>query len=189
MTDDARHCGDCSLCCKVLGVVAVDKGPMIWCKHCDPKKGICKIYDSRPNDCRWFYCRYLLHAEIGDHWKPVTCRMVLNLESSPSGDVLAINVDSGRVDLWRKDPYYSDIRRWAETGVHNGTQVVVRQGLDTIIVFPNGEKNVGRVKPGQQIFTSMKPGPGGPEFDAEVLDPGDPRLSRVTQHRRAPVPV
>ncbi len=180
---EGRNCDGCTLCCKLPAVVGMAKPPMVWCKQADPGKG-CRIYDNRPNDCRWFYCRYLLHAEIGEHWKPLTSRMVLDYEKTSNGERLAILVDAGRPDLWRKEPYFSDIKRWAEAGARNGTPVIVLQGLDAVVIFPDSEKKLGKVKPGQKISTSVKHGPLGLEFDAELVDAGDPRLHRLAQPPR-----
>jgi len=33
MTDSKRQCGDCSLCCKVLGIPELDKPKDSWCAN------------------------------------------------------------------------------------------------------------------------------------------------------------
>ena len=54
-----KTCGSCTLCCKVVGVAELKKPADVWCGHCNKAKG-CKIYDTRPLECRTFYCLFLL---------------------------------------------------------------------------------------------------------------------------------
>lgn len=54
-----RTCGDCSLCCNLLGVPELAKPVCKWCKHV--KKGIgCGIYEDRPTCCREFSCDWIV---------------------------------------------------------------------------------------------------------------------------------
>lgn len=53
-----RRCGDCSLCCDVRGVVALDKPPGQACSHLS--EGRCGIYADRPEECRSYYCAWRL---------------------------------------------------------------------------------------------------------------------------------
>jgi hypothetical protein len=54
-----RTCGDCTLCCKVLGVKELEKPTGQYCQHAVKSKG-CGIYDSRPETCRSFRCMWLM---------------------------------------------------------------------------------------------------------------------------------
>ncbi len=42
-----KSCGDCGLCCKLLGIEAIDKQPGRWCSHYKRVAG-CGIYSDRP---------------------------------------------------------------------------------------------------------------------------------------------
>ncbi len=57
-------------------------------------------------------CRQFEYAppnwNIGDHWKPAKSRMVITLATGPNR--LTVLVDPDRPDVWRKDPYFSDIK-------------------------------------------------------------------------------
>src|SRR5262245_56261740 len=64
-----RKCGECSLCCKLPRVDDVEKPSWTWCRHCDVGKG-CSIYESRPNICREFKCRWLTDTDLPDEWRP-----------------------------------------------------------------------------------------------------------------------
>lgn len=55
-----RTCGDCTLCCKVMGIEdpALSKPKDAWCQHARAKRG-CGIYETRPETCRSFQCEWL----------------------------------------------------------------------------------------------------------------------------------
>jgi hypothetical protein len=58
----ARRCGDCSLCCKLLPNVALDKPAGQPCRFQRHGKG-CKIYPNRPSECAIWSCRWLIAAD------------------------------------------------------------------------------------------------------------------------------
>ena len=63
-----RSCGDCTLCCKLVAVPALQKEGYEWCKHCAIGEG-CKIYKDRPLDCQAFECFW--HAGLTlEEYKP-----------------------------------------------------------------------------------------------------------------------
>ena len=50
-----RECGDCSVCCEVLEIPAINKPKKTICPNvCDG--GGCSIYQERPSECRTFQC-------------------------------------------------------------------------------------------------------------------------------------
>lgn len=76
------ECGDCKLCCKLLGVVELPKAPNTWCPNCNIKSsnGGCRIYDNRPQTCRDFECGWL--ANNGDpELRPDKIHIVVTGES------------------------------------------------------------------------------------------------------------
>lgn len=56
-------CGQCTLCCKVLGITDLtpEKPANEWCPHAMKSCG-CKIYTIRPLTCRNFECIWLSHG-------------------------------------------------------------------------------------------------------------------------------
>ena len=70
-----------------------------------PRRGGCKIYDTRPTTCRSFHCAWLINPELGPEWRPTTVKMVLYYDhpirpfrssgafkgKKPFGDVLKRN--------------------------------------------------------------------------------------------------
>lgn len=168
-----RSCDGCTVCCKLLAIGALAKPRHVWCQHCDVGKG-CRIHGSHPDECGAFYCGYLLNANLGDHWKPITSRMVVGYELPSNRTV--VHVDAGRSNAWRKEPFYSELKRWAAAAVERGGLVVVYQGLDAVVVFPDREQNLGRVTDDQVIAVSVTMGPNGPVRDAILLSKDDPRV-------------
>jgi hypothetical protein len=71
LKDETRHCGDCTLCCKVLGVEEGDfhKRKDQWCAHATKRHG-CGIYETRPSKCRDFACLWLTGQFGRDEHRP-----------------------------------------------------------------------------------------------------------------------
>ena len=106
-----KACGDCGLCCKLMGVTALDKPAAgKWCRHFS-KAGGCAVYETRPGDCRVFNCLWLLTEALGPEWKPTTAGFVLHSEQG--GARLIVESDPARPHDWRREPYQSTLRRWA----------------------------------------------------------------------------
>jgi len=169
-----RNCEGCTLCCKIFAIPEMPKQRHEWCRHCDIGKG-CRIYDTRPETCRDFFCGYLLMPNLPEHWKPSRSRMVLTWESHANR--MVINVDSGRPDAWRKEPYYAQIKKWAVAARQNRGELLLWQGRDAVVVLPDREVFVGALRAGQSIAILEKKGPGGIEYDVKVLEAANPPVS------------
>jgi hypothetical protein len=177
-----RSCGGCTMCCKVLGIKELDKPQFKWCPHCAIGEG-CTIYERRPGVCRSFYCGYLLDAALGEHWFPARSKMVVT--TNAADNTITIFVDSTRLDAWRREPFFTQIRRWAADINARHGQCIVRQGSDTIVVLPHGAKNLGPVPDGHAIVVVRAPGPAGTVWDALAVPPDDPRLAEAKARRNA----
>lgn len=173
-----RSCAGCTMCCKLLSVEPLNKPRQKWCGHCNIGVG-CRIYESKPRECSAFHCGYLLNKEVTEAWKPAHCRMVLDFE--PHANRIVIHVDSGRIDAWRREPYYSEIKQWALRASQNQGQVIVWQGMDAVAVLPDREINLGRVRSDQLIITSEKHTLTGIKMDVMVMERNDPRLTGIRQ--------
>jgi len=64
---EGRSCGPCSVCCTVLGVVAIDKPDYCACPH---EQDGCSIYDRRPAPCRAYQCLWLSGTIADDDCRP-----------------------------------------------------------------------------------------------------------------------
>jgi hypothetical protein len=180
---EGRSCKGCTLCCKVLGVAELEKPRATWCKHCDVKAG-CKIHGAHPAECRDFHCGYLTNAMLDERWAPTRSKMVLAYDEVHAPR-LSVHVDPARPDAWRKEPYYSQIKRWAVAAAAHRGQVIVWQGQSTIAVLPDRDKDLGEVRPDQFIITSARQGPQDITLDVIVVDKDDPRAQSLTASESA----
>ena len=168
-----RECGKCSLCCKVIEIDEINKPPGAWCWDCAPGKGGCKIYETRPNSCRHFVCRWLLEPGLGDEWFPANAKLVVSLQYE--GSRIAISVDPAFPNRWREQPFYSQIKKWAEIGAAVNAQVTVNIGKRVIVVLPNKEIDLGIVETGDHIMVGELKLPEGMPRDwkAWIRKPSD----------------
>lgn len=111
-----RSCGDCSLCCKLLGIAELEKPAGKWCPHCDPGKARCRSYDDRPMTCRTFACGWLVNEQFGEEWFPARCKIVVNLNVDEDPHVMQLYVDAARRDAWKQEPFRSGIEQLARNG-------------------------------------------------------------------------
>jgi hypothetical protein len=152
-----RHCGDCSLCCKLIRVDAFTKPAGVWCTHCASggtrgqkrREGGCRIHESRPAECRNFYCAWLASPTLGEDWRPSRSKLVLRVESD--GRLIAVHVDPGDPAAWRREPYFQTLKRFAIKGADSGQQVIVYIRNRVIVIFPNKEVEVGTMNPGDHL--------------------------------------
>ncbi len=122
-TFDERECGSCSLCCKLMRVPWLDKPSGTWCQHVRKGQG-CAIYETRPEGCRNFACGYLYWPKAGQHWFPARCSMVIYAVDKTR---MVIRVDADTPNVWKLEPHYSDIKRWAHEAMQSQTQQLVVQ--------------------------------------------------------------
>ena len=138
-----RTCGTCSLCCKLVGVDALDKPEDAWCPHVCPGQGGCSIYADRPASCRNFICAWLSGApDFGDEWFPARCKMVLaprlwekarSVSECIRKSGIFVRVDPDYPDAWRCDPYHSQLLTWARTIL-----VLIRVGGRVFVLHADG---------------------------------------------------
>ena len=105
-----RSCGECSMCCKVLGIEALNKPIGTWCPHCAPGRGGCTVYETRPAECRSYECQWLIDKELGDEWKPLISKMALSLLRLNGVLLLDVNVDCDYPNAWKQPPYYEQLK-------------------------------------------------------------------------------
>lgn len=61
------ECGDCTACCTICGIGAVNAPRGVKCQHAD--KG-CKIYENRPKECEGFDCFYSGQPDLPEFLRP-----------------------------------------------------------------------------------------------------------------------
>jgi hypothetical protein len=150
-----RSCGTCMFCCKVMAIDEIAKPGNAWCPNCVRGQG-CKVYDTRPTECRTFFCHWMMEKNLPDEWKPDRAKFVLVM--NPGGH-LTLFVDSSVPGAWRKSPYFETIKRWATEGTRSNPAriVMVRIGTRGIVVLPDREVEVGNIAPGEAITLDGRP--------------------------------
>jgi hypothetical protein len=164
------------MCCKLLGIKELDKPAMTWCTHCAPGVG-CKIYDSRPAECAGFYCDYLTRKELDERWYPAHSKMVVVYREKARS--LTVYADPDRRGSWRREPYYSQIKRWAGVLYPQRGQVVIWEGHEVIAVMPNRDKKLGVAAPDHVVTVFEKMTPQGKIYDAVLMHKDAPAMSAI----------
>jgi hypothetical protein len=169
-----RDCDGCTACCKILSITELGKPMGKWCPNCSI--GIrCEIYDSRPAECRDFYCGYLQHPDFDDRWRPDRCKFVIVAELE--GTRLAIHMDPGFPSAWRREPFYSKIKEWSAAAAQQMHQVVVCIGKRAIVVLPDRDVDLGLVHDDDRIITWERRTATGKALDAVKMKADDPRIA------------
>lgn len=177
-----RSCGDCTMCCKLIKVDALQKPQGTWCQHCNPGKG-CRIYEKRPQECVDFFCGYMTSPQVGEEWKPVHSKIVLLTDVG--GKRITAFVDPQRPDAWRAEPYYSTLKKWARlTGAYQ-KQVRVAVGKRLHIILPDKDTDLGIVADDEIVLTGTKNTPAGPEVTAFKARRDDPRVQKLLSQQQA----
>lgn len=71
MTDTGgRDCGGCTACCEFLAIDSptFKKQAGLLCEHCTGHA--CRIYDTRPQVCRDYYCGWQQIPLLNEDWRP-----------------------------------------------------------------------------------------------------------------------
>lgn len=180
-----RACGECTLCCKLLAIAELAKPRNIWCDHCKPRHG-CAIYDLRPRSCATFYCGYLLSRDLGEEWKPSRCKIVLLPDK---GNSIVAFVDPQRPDVWRREPYYSTLKRLSvNAAVHKGG-VIVRIDRHTHVIFPDRNVDLGEISDEETVVTGARRTPTGLRFEAYKVHRDDPRAIELMRQQSPQDPI
>ena len=148
-----RSCGSCTMCCKVMGITELQKPVGKWCAHCDIGVG-CRIYGTRPSECRTFNCLWLVDARFGDHWKPDKSKIVLT--AGNDGNSIEIRCDPGSPTSWRNKQYHEEIRSIAAAGAWSDGSVYVIVGTQLTLVTADNEFPLGIVSSDQRIIKEME---------------------------------
>lgn len=170
-----RSCSGCTLCCKVLSIAKLAKPQGQWCPHAQVGRG-CLIYPDRPSECATFYCGYLTWPMAGDHWLPAKCKMVI--VSELNGGRIAVHVDPGRSTAWREQPFYNDLKEWAQFAVQGDMQVVVCIGNRVTVILPDRDVDLGPIGDDERIITGVTvDAAGNRRLEALKLHADDPRIA------------
>jgi hypothetical protein len=162
------------MCCKLLTVETLKKASGVWCPHCRIGSG-CAIYESRPDECRSFFCNYLIDETLDERWKPSDSRLVLWW--NPQMSRLSVVVDPQRPDAWKREPYYSLLKKVSSRALAENRQVLIYVGLRAWAVLPDRDVDLGDVPDGHLVVVQRSFTAAGTRYDAIVLPPDDPRAA------------
>lgn len=144
MEASTKSCGDCGVCCKMMGVAELEKRPGQRCANF--KRGLgCRIYEGRPKACADFICYWLHAPNLGEDWRPDRTGFVMHV--SEAGRVLNIEVDPASPQTWRKEPYSAQLAAWAKGGAARALELLVWQGRRCIKITAEGEVDLGLRRP------------------------------------------
>lgn len=139
----SRHCGSCTLCCKLLPQRELAKPANQRCEH--QRHTGCRIYPNRPHSCRVWSCRWLLEMDTADLRRPDFSHYVIDLTPDfitarhPDREPQHIPV----VQVW-VDPRYPDAHRdpalrayLQRRGEQDGMAALIRYSNDKgFVIFP-----------------------------------------------------
>jgi hypothetical protein len=82
-----RECGGCTACCVEITIddPMLAKPARETCVHCVGSG--CSIYESRPRDCRDWYCAWRRTADLPDHLSPDRCGLLASLVENPDAEI------------------------------------------------------------------------------------------------------
>jgi len=80
-----RECGQCTVCCRVPAIdhPNLQKPPGVTCPNC--KIGGCKIYETRPEPCRGFFCGWRYLPDLKQDWRPDKNGILIRFQPAPRG--------------------------------------------------------------------------------------------------------
>ena len=156
-----KSCGDCTLCCTVLGIKDenFEKPKYEKCPH---ECGSCAIYDTRPTSCRTFECIWLTSQELPKHmprmFRPDQCHVVLG--PSPLGKFYNAWVDPRYPNAWRYGEFGKFLLRLScsvDVALTDGTKFFrIKDGvvgeMEIIHVDENGYQQLRLKAPNGDIF-------------------------------------
>ncbi len=162
-----RHCGACTLCCKLLPVRELAKEANAKCRH-QSSKG-CDIYrrPGFPASCELWSCRWLVSDDTADMLRHDRAGYVLDLvpdlmrlSNTDSGEAQEIEV----VQVWVEGSraalvFDKKLRRYAERQAERGAALLLR--------FADGSA--------MAMFAPAL----SSDSEWHVIESGDPRMRKV----------
>ena len=112
-------CGQCSLCCKLLGIEEIEKPPGVWCQHCTPGTG-CMIHEqaSFPMDCHSYACLWRQAKDEGnplpDELRPDRSKVII--DAAKTQHAHHVRCDPASPTAWRNPKIVSILDQLARRG-------------------------------------------------------------------------
>jgi Fe-S-cluster containining protein len=129
----ARECGDCQLCCELIGVEELGKHPHNVCQYqCDTG---CSIHNARPRECRTYQCQWRSDEDVPEELRPDKLGCIVDVHETPLG--LAIVVHQRYPNQWQEPHIAELLGRLAK---HNEAWIYALYGNDRQAIFPEWSK-------------------------------------------------
>src|ERR1700704_5289029 len=156
-----RYCGTCTMCCKLFDVPEVPTTAGRWCRYCDPGKG-CRIYETRPQPCRRFFCGWMVSPTLGPEWKPERSKIILQFHVVGGTYCLTAYVDESYSSAWQRPELYGRLKKIACANAAVGSTikllVTVRIGRRHIIIQPDQDVDIGIVADDEELAVMARDG-------------------------------
>jgi hypothetical protein len=134
----ARHCGQCTLCCKLVPVRELEKPAGQRCRYQRMGKG-CTVYHTlkMPVSCHLWNCRWLVNDDTADLRRPDFSHYVIDVMPDY---VTAVDDDTGNrqeipvIQIW-VDPRWPDA--WRDPALLAYLDRRGKEGFGAIVRFDN----------------------------------------------------
>ena len=176
-----RTCGTCTLCCKVLAIEELQKPAGPWCPKCNVGKG-CSIYDERPAECRTFQCLFLFYPDMTEQWRPSKSKIVFATDETS----ITAFVDPSSPLAWRREPYYSQMKRWAVVAAPSMRQVLVDIAKRTYAILPDADVDLGVLTDDDRVLYAQSQTPSGARLSVMKVKWDDPRIAGQVEGKAFP---
>jgi uncharacterized protein len=135
---ESRPCGECTLCCRLIGIDKCDVGDGEFpfdkpadtnCKHCLPCRG-CEIFGTPrlPRLCKAYSCLWKDPSVLPEIWRPDKVNAICSVEGFIAGRTVI------RVITDRHAPVSPPFSHWVDSCVAMGVAFVIQSG-DRIAVI------------------------------------------------------
>ena len=168
--DDADPCTLTDACIDgvCVGSTQRDCNDHVPCTNDSCKPGVgCRIYETRPEECRTFDCVWLTDARLGPEWKPDRAKFVLI--TARDGNGIEIRCDPGSPTAWRRAPYYAQIMQWARDAAASQGIVIAYVGKRGTLITPDAKFPLGDIEADDQIVRELS---GARVVSARVVKSG-----------------
>jgi len=156
----SRECGECQLCCVLIGVEELGKYPHQACQHqCETG---CAIHESRPRECRTYQCHWRSDETIPEELRPDKLGCIVDIHDTPIG--LAVVIHQQRPNQWQDRHIAELLQRLAH---HNKCWIYAIYGNDRQAIFPEWAKQQ------QRKFDTMAESGSIPEMYGHIAHPDE----------------
>lgn len=143
-TVESRPCGECTLCCRLIGIdkcneggdadFPFDKPADTNCKHCVAGRG-CQIFSTPglPKLCHTYSCLWKDSRFLPEAWRPDRVNAICSVEGYIQKRLVI------RVIVDRRAPLNQQFSSWVDFCVADGFVFVLQSGESTAVISQTPE--------------------------------------------------